>query len=127
VIPIATIDSATPMPFIRSGRLRPIGTLSLERLPQIPDVPTLNEQGYKVDAIPWYGMFGPKGLPRDIVERLNVTVNRWMTLPETVEFMNQKQNQSAPKPLSIQEFERVIQADLVSWKRLIDLAGVKPE
>jgi hypothetical protein len=41
--------------------------------------------------------------------------------------MNQKQNQSAPKPLSIAEFERVIQSDLVSWKRLIDLAGVKPE
>ena len=50
-----------------------------------------------------------------------------MTSPETVEFMNQKQNQSAPKPLSIPEFERVIQSDLVSWKRLIDLAGVKPE
>jgi hypothetical protein len=41
--------------------------------------------------------------------------------------MNQKQNQSAPKPLSIPEFERVIQADLVSWKRLVDLSGVKPE
>jgi tripartite-type tricarboxylate transporter receptor subunit TctC len=127
VVPIATIDSATPMPFIRSGRLRAIGTMSMERLPQIPDVPTMIEQGYKVDAFAWYGVFGPKGLSREMAERLNVMINRWMTLPETVEFMNQKQNQSPPKPISIPEFERVMKADLVSWKRLIDLAGVKPE
>ena len=127
VIPIATIDSATPMPFVRSGRLRPIATLSMERLPQLPDVPTLIELGYKIDAFAWYGVFGPKGLPRDMAERLNVMLNRWMTLPEVVEFLSQKQNTSPPKPISIAEFERVMKADLVSWKRLIDLAGVKPE
>ncbi len=127
VIPVATIDAATPMPHIRSGRLRPIATMSGERLPQLKDVPTMNEQGFPLDAFPWYGLFGPKGLPREIVERLNAALNRWMVLPEVVEFFDQKQNTPPPRPLSVAAFEKQIQDELVSWKALIDVAGVKPE
>jgi tripartite-type tricarboxylate transporter receptor subunit TctC len=127
VMPIATIDAASPLPHLRSGRMRAIGTLSGERLPQLKDVPTVLEQGFKLDAFPWYGLFGPKGLPRDIVDRMNASLNRWMVLPEVVEFFDQKQNSPAPKPLSVAEFEKLIQSDLVGWKQLIDVAGVKPE
>jgi tripartite-type tricarboxylate transporter receptor subunit TctC len=127
VMPIATIDAASPLPHLRSGRMRAIGTLSGERLPQIKDIPTVMEQGFKLDAFPWYGLFGPKGLPREIVERMNATLNRWMVLPEVAEFFDQKQNGPAPKPLTVAEFEKLIQSDLVSWKQLIDVAGVKPE
>ncbi len=59
-------------------------------------------------------MTGPKGLPREIVDRMNATLNRWMALPEVVEFFDAKQNSPAPKPISVAEFERVIQGDLVS-------------
>jgi tripartite-type tricarboxylate transporter receptor subunit TctC len=45
VIPVATIDAASPLPHLRSGRLRAIGTLSGDRLPQMKDVPTLIDQG----------------------------------------------------------------------------------
>jgi hypothetical protein len=127
VMPIATIDAASPLPHLRSGRMRAIGTLSGERLPQLKDVPTVLEQGFKLDAFPWYGLFGPKGLPREIVDRMNASLNRWMVLPEVVEFFDQKQNSPAPKPLSVAEFEKLIQSDLVGWKQLIDVAGVKPE
>jgi tripartite-type tricarboxylate transporter receptor subunit TctC len=127
VMPIATIDAASPLPHIRSGRMRAIASLSGERLPQIKEVPTMIEQGFKLDAFPWYGLFGPKGLPREIVDRLNTSLNRWMVMPEVVEFFSSKQNTPAPRPLSVAEFEKVIQSDLVSWKGLIDVAGVKPE
>lgn len=127
VIPVATIDAATPLPHIRSGRMRPIAVLAGERLPQIKDVPTMIEQGFKLDAFPWYGVFGPKGLPREIVERTNALLNRWMALPEVAEFFDTKQNGPAPIPISVAEFEKVIQRDLVTWKQLIDGAGVKPE
>ena len=127
VIPVATIDAATPLPHIRSGRMRAIGTLSGDRLPQLKDVPTLLEQGFRLDAFPWYGVFGPKGLPRDLAERLNGMLNRWMTLPEVVEFFDTKQNSPAPIPMSVTEFEQLIRKELVTWKTLIDEAGVKPE
>jgi len=126
VMPVATIDAATPVPHIKSGRMRAIGTMSGERLPQLPDVPTMIEQGFKLDAFPWYGLFGPKGMSRDLVERLNAVANKWMVLPETTEFVMSKQNGPAYKPLSVAGFEKVIQDDLVGWKRLIDQAGVKP-
>ena len=127
VMPVATIDKATPVTHIKSGRVRGLSTLGNERAPHLPDVPSLAEQGYKIDAIPWYGFFGPKGLPRDLTERINALINRWMVTPEVVAFFEQKQNDHPPIPISVADFEKVIQADLVSWKKLIDAAGVKPE
>jgi tripartite-type tricarboxylate transporter receptor subunit TctC len=127
VMPIATIDAATPVPHVRSGRMRAIGTMSRTRLPQLPDVPTMLEQGFKLDAFPWYGLFGPKGMSRDLVERVNALANKWMALPETTEFVVARQNSPAFEPISVAAFEKVIQDDLVGWKRLIDVAGVKPE
>jgi len=127
VMPIATIDTASPVPHLKSGRVRGLVALTNERLPQLPEVPSLAESGFKLDALPWYGVFGPKGLPRPIVERLNAMLNRWMVTPEVVTFLEQKQNINAPIPISVAEFEKVIQADLVSWKKLIDAAGLKPE
>jgi tripartite-type tricarboxylate transporter receptor subunit TctC len=127
VMPVATIDAATPVPHIKSGRIRAIGTMSSERLPQLPDVPTMLEQGFKLDAFPWYALFGPKGMDRALVERLNAVSNKWMTLPETTAFVQDKQNGPPYKPISVAQFEKQLQDELVSWKRLIDQAGVKPE
>lgn len=90
-------------------------------------MPTVTEQGLKLDAFPWYGLFGPKAMPKDLVERLNGLLNRWLVLPESAAFFEQKQNSPAPKPASPAEFERLIQSDLASWKRLVDGAGLKPE
>ena len=127
VMPIAAMDSATPIPHIRSGRMRAIATMSLERLPLLPDVPTMGEQGFRIDTIPWYGLFGPKGLPREVVDRVNALANAWMVLPETVAFVRDKQNSPPYVPLTVAQFEKQIQDELTSWKRLIDQAGVKPE
>ena len=127
VIMVATLGPATPVPYIRSGRIRAIGTFSGERLPQFKDVPTVIEQGFKLDAFPWFGLYGPKGMPRDLVERLNATLNKWMVLPEVVEFLEGKQNTPPPIPMSVAEFEKFIQQELVTWKRLLDSAGIKPE
>ena len=68
---------------IRAGKLKAIAAGSPERLPQLPDVPTLGESGLKgVDVDMWYGLFAPKGTPADIVERLNREVGAILTAPE---------------------------------------------
>jgi tripartite-type tricarboxylate transporter receptor subunit TctC len=127
VIPVATIDSASPMVHIRSGRVRPIAALSQTRLPQIKDVPTLGEQGLPLEAQSWYGMFGPPGMPKELVDRINGLLNRWLVLPDTVAFFEQKQNGPAPVPTTPAEFEKVLQSDLVAWQKLMDAAGIKPQ
>lgn len=127
VMPIATIDAASPLPHIRSGRVRPIAAISQTRLPQMPDVPTLPQQGLILDAQSWYGLFGPKGMPDDVTQRINGILNRWLVQPETVKFFAEKQNGPAPIPTTVAEFRKVIADDLVSWKGLLDAAGLEPQ
>ncbi|MGE5524553.1 MAG: Bug family tripartite tricarboxylate transporter substrate binding protein [Rhodospirillaceae bacterium] len=68
---------------IKAGRVRVIGVASAKRISLLPDVPTLAESGIKdAEAIVWFGMSGPPGLPRAIVEKLNREVNKALTLPD---------------------------------------------
>jgi tripartite-type tricarboxylate transporter receptor subunit TctC len=127
VMPIATIDAASPLTFIRSGRIRAIAAMSQERLPQLPDVPTIAEQGIPIAAQTWYGVFAPLGTPSAIIDRLNRELNAWLILPETVQFFVERQNIPAPIPTTPSEFRKVLQSDLVAWKTLLDAAGIKPE
>ena len=125
-VPAAWIDSATPVPLVRAGRLRAIATSSQTRLPQFPEVAILTEQGVPFDVTSWYGMFVLKGTPAPLVTRLNALLNQWLVLPDTVAFFEQKQNAPAPTPTTPAEFARVLQSDAEGWKKLIDDAKLTP-
>ena len=69
-----------------SGKLRPLAVSGETRWPTLPEVPTFAELGYKnVDIVPWYGLFGPKGLPADVLSSLNHHVNEVLRMPEVAE------------------------------------------
>ncbi|GAA5233203.1 tripartite tricarboxylate transporter substrate binding protein [Verticiella sediminum] len=71
------------LPHIQSGRLKALATGSDERLPQLPDVPTLAEAGVDTGNIDmWYGVLAPQGTPAEIVERLNASINEALESPE---------------------------------------------
>jgi tripartite-type tricarboxylate transporter receptor subunit TctC len=127
VVPVAWIDSASPMPQVRAGRVRVIATTGSQRLPQTQDVPTLAEQGVAVTVQPYYALLGPKGLPADIADRLAGVLNRWYALPATQEFFTQRLNQPVPTASSPKDLADSLQRDLGSWARLVDLAGLKPQ
>jgi tripartite-type tricarboxylate transporter receptor subunit TctC len=68
---------------IQNGRLRPLAVTSARRTDDLPGVPTIAESGYKgFEASTWFGVLGPAGLPRDVVTRLNVEVNKALALPD---------------------------------------------
>ena len=68
---------------IRAGKLKAIAAGSPQRLPQLPDVPTLAESGLEgVDVDMWYGFFAPKGTPPELVERLNREIAAILAAPE---------------------------------------------
>jgi len=69
-----SFDTVTPvLPHIQSGKLRPLAVTTGKRSSALPDVPTLNEAGFKdFDFGTWFGVLAPAGTPRDIVEKLNV-------------------------------------------------------
>jgi tripartite-type tricarboxylate transporter receptor subunit TctC len=71
-------------------------------------------------------MFALKGTPAPVIQRLNVLLNQWLVLPDTIAFFEQKQNSPAPRPTTPAEFFRVLQSDLEGWKRLIEDARLTP-
>ena len=86
--------SSTSMPpavtHVRAGRLRAIAVTSAQRSPALPDVPTVNEQGFSgFDDLTWTAVFAPAGTPQDIVNRLNSELNRALSSPDVLERLGQ--------------------------------------
>jgi tripartite-type tricarboxylate transporter receptor subunit TctC len=127
VIPVAWIDTASPMPHIKSGRVRAIATSGTGPLPQTPEALPLQQQGVPLVQLPYYSLHGPKGMPDAIVQRIVGVVNKWLALPETVSFYRDRNNQPAPGQTSPDQLIKQLQSDLVSWGKMYDLAGIKPQ
>lgn len=78
---VGTISTLAPL--VGQGKLRALAVTSAARNPEMPDVPTMAESGLpEVASVTYYGFFGPAGLPRDVVERLNTAVNESLKTPE---------------------------------------------
>ena len=108
---------AAAMPHIKSGRARPLAVTGKTRHPQLKDVPTLEELGLKgFDAMQWYGVVGPAGMPADVVKRLNDTLNAVLKAPDLSEKLSVEAVE--PMPMNPQQFGDYIRADLARWTQL---------
>ncbi|MDD0837097.1 tripartite tricarboxylate transporter substrate binding protein [Curvibacter sp. HBC61] len=76
---------STVEPHIRNGALRVLAVSMPQRLPEFPDVPTLKELGLNVERGPWVGIFGPGGLPADVLARVHEAVDATLKEPAIVE------------------------------------------
>ncbi len=72
------------MPYIESERLRPLGVASAKRVPQLPDVPTIAEAANLpgFEAVSWYSLVGPAGMPKDVVAKIQGDVAKALQLPD---------------------------------------------
>jgi tripartite-type tricarboxylate transporter receptor subunit TctC len=71
---------------VTAGRMRALAVSGATRAAQLPDVPTFNELGVKfVDETSWYGLFAPKGTPKEIIAKVNADVERVLALPDVKE------------------------------------------
>jgi tripartite-type tricarboxylate transporter receptor subunit TctC len=68
-----------PLQHIKAGKMRVLGVMDAKRLPQVPEAPTFKEQGYDIEALLWYALSAPSATPKDVVDRLNRTVNQVLT------------------------------------------------
>jgi tripartite-type tricarboxylate transporter receptor subunit TctC len=77
------------LPAAREGRVKALGITTKDRSPLAPDIPTLAEQGLAgYDFQSWYGLWAPKGTPRDICEKMNALMRETMRDPEVVKRLN---------------------------------------
>jgi hypothetical protein len=81
-----TYNGILPLvPHAKSGKLRVIAVGSLKRLPMMPDVPTVAEQGFPgFETSQWYGVLAPAGTPRAIIDKLNADINKVLADPDIV-------------------------------------------
>src|SRR5947208_9368432 len=83
-VQVAFFNMASLLPHIRSGRLKAIATVPAERLAELPNVPTLAEQGYPgIGTNAWQGMFAPAATPKAVIDALHRAVAAVLTRPET--------------------------------------------
>jgi tripartite-type tricarboxylate transporter receptor subunit TctC len=108
---------AAAMPHIRSGRVKPLAVTGGQRHPQLKDVPTLEELGLKgFDAMQWYGVVGPAGIPSTVVKTLNDALSAVLKAPDLRDKLAVEAVE--PLPMSPEQFSQFMRADLERWTRL---------
>jgi tripartite-type tricarboxylate transporter receptor subunit TctC len=120
------ISTLLSLPQIQSAALRAIASGSLTRDPQLPDLPTVAEQGFPgFEAIQWIGLLTTAGTPTEIIERLNAEVNRALRDPDLIaKFAQQGISPAGGTPA---DFQRTIAADLRNWTETARAANIKAE
>jgi len=111
---------------IRSGKLRPLAMSTAKRNPQLPDLPTTAEAGVKgAETALWFGLWGPPGMPRDVVAKLSADVRKALADPGVREKLLNLGNDTLD--MSPAEFSAFIREEIDVNKRILAAAGVKPQ
>jgi tripartite-type tricarboxylate transporter receptor subunit TctC len=114
------------MALVKSGRLLPLAVTTRDRLPTLPDVPTIAEAalpGFEYDG--WYGMIAPAKTPRPIINAISKEVGRILRLPDVSERILSVG--ATPKPTSPEEFDQYVRAEIVMRGKVFKAAGTKVE
>jgi tripartite-type tricarboxylate transporter receptor subunit TctC len=122
----ASVGAPAVLQFIKAGKLRCIATGTTQRLPQLPDVPTVAEQGYpNFEMTQWYGLLAPSSLPAAAVERLAVEAAKAIKTPAAVARLSEDTAQAVGGTSA--EFAAFIAAEQKRWKPVIARAKIKPD
>jgi tripartite-type tricarboxylate transporter receptor subunit TctC len=111
---------------IRAGRLRALATSTAKRNAQLPDVPTTAEAGVKgADFGLWFGLWGPAGMPANVVSKISADVRRAVADPGVREKLINLGN--APMDMSPEQFSRFVRSEIEDYGRIARAAGIKPQ
>jgi len=110
---------------IKAGKVRALGVTTTKRVAELPDVPTIGETvpGYEVSV--WYGVSGPKGIPAEIVAKLNTAVNAALAKPELKQRFHQLGGEVMP--MSPAAFGKLVADETAKWAKVVKSAGLKVE
>jgi len=117
---------ASTIAFIQAGRLRAIASTSAQRSKLLPDVPTVAESGYPgFEAGVWFGLLGPSGLGKSVVDRLHAETLGALRQPEVSTAMSRQGLEARPNAPA--EFAARIRSETLTWATVIKKAGIRPD
>ena len=107
----------TGMPHVRDGRLRALGVTSLKRSPLAPELPPIADTLPGFESSTWFGLYGPKGLPADIVARINTAANQALVDPEVKDKLARLGIE--PVGSTPQQLAKMVADDAAKWKKIV--------
>jgi len=118
------MPTTNAVPLVKSGRLRALAVTSRQRVPAMPELPTVSESGLKgYESSQWYGLFAPAGTPADLIALLNSQVVKIMQAPDM------KQRMTAEGLVAVgstrDEFAAYVKVELAKWAKVIKASGAK--
>lgn len=122
-VPAIVQTAGEVMPFVATGRMRVIGALGSDRWPELPDVPTLRQQGFDVLANDsWVGLAFPKNTPRSVVAKFEEAVRMVMQSPQVIEQINALGLDA--RFVSGAEFRQILERGHVQIGKIVSEAGL---
>ncbi len=119
-------DIIVSAPHLTSGRLRALATSGSTRTPLAPELPTVAESGLTgFEALVWYGLVGPKGMPDAVVRKVNAEVSRLLGLAEVRERFASLG--ATPTPGTPADFAAQIKRDYDKWATVMKSAGIRQD
>ena len=114
---------ALALPHIREGTVKPLAVFTENRVPELPDVPTVAEAGFPEAAyVPWYGIYVPAATPDALVEKIHDAIDRALENPDV-----QRQLAVADipgKPLPLKDLAALMKADYEKLTRVVKESGM---
>jgi tripartite-type tricarboxylate transporter receptor subunit TctC len=109
---------------LKGGKMRALAVTSAKRSVILPDVPSINEAGYKgFDANTWFGLAAPAGTPPNVIARLNTEVNRVLQMPDVREKIRAEGGDVLGSTPEV--FGSLIKNDLVTWGKIVRQSGAR--
>jgi len=117
---------ASALPHIKSGRIRVIAVTTAQRVPHLPEVPTIAESGYpEFEGLGFAGILVPAGTPQAVVETLSTSIRKALDSPELRASIIARG--SIPDPRTPGDYAAFIRAETLKWAQVAKQAGVRLE
>lgn len=114
------------MPHVKGGKVRAIGTSGARRSPAMPELPTIAEAGVPgYQYTPWFGVFGPGTLPKELAARLNQSVGKALANPSVRDKLGQQGLEV--QAMTSGEFADIVRSDVARWGKIIRELGLRVE
>jgi len=124
-VQLAFFNMASLLPHIKSGRLKALAAIPAQRLPELPDVPTLAEQGYPgIGTNAWQGLFAPAATPKPVVDRIYSAVSAVLAREKSGLAQKMMTVEVSPSPA---EFTDQVRRETQAWGDFLRTANIKVE